>query len=127
MNRRSPTDSELLILGVLWDRGPSTVRQVHEGLPKRGTIGYTTVLKLLQIMYEKGLVERDESRRAHVYRARVARETTQRGLVEELLQKGFGDSRDELMLRLLESKPPSAEELERIRRLLDDFEAEKKR
>ena len=123
MAKRTPTDSELVILSVLWDLGPSTVRQVQKTLPKRRDMGYTTVLKLLQIMYEKGLVVRDESQRAHIYRARVARESTQRNLVEDLLQKGFGDSPHDLVLRVLESKPCSEEELDKIRRLLEKFES----
>lgn len=114
-----PTDAELAILQVLWDRGPSTVREVHERLGERQKTAYTTALKLLQIMLEKGLVVRDESSRAHVYRAAVAREATQRGLVGDLLERGFGGSAETLVLRALEAKRSSPEELERIRELLD--------
>jgi len=120
--QRSPTDSELAILGVLWERGASTVREVQDGLPKDRRMGYTTALKLLQIMHEKGLVKRDESRRAHVYRASVAKEPTQRRLVRNLLQKGFGGSAQDLVLRVLESKPCSDEELREIRDLLERFD-----
>ena len=113
---------ELAILGVLWERGASTVRQVQQGLPRRREMGYTTALKLLQIMYEKGLVERDESHRAHVYRAVAARESTQRHLVRDLLQKGFQGSSEDLVLRVLESKPCSGAELQTIRELIERFE-----
>ena len=127
MTRKSPTDSELVLLEEIWERGPSTVREVLEGLPPGRRMGYTTALKLLQIMHDKGLVARDESRRAHVYRARVARDSTQRNLVHDLLAKGFAGSSHDLVLRVLESKPRSEEELERIRELLDRFESEVKR
>ena len=120
---RTPTDSELAILGVLWQRGPSTVREVQKGVPKDRDMGYTTALKLLQIMYEKGLVRRDESQRAHIYSAVVARDSTQRGLVQDLLHKGFGGSSHDLVLRVLESKPCSSDELRRIRELLEQFDS----
>jgi predicted transcriptional regulator len=87
-----PTDSELAILGVLWERGPSTVRDVHEQLNKEGATGYTTVLKLLQIMTEKGLVVRDESERAHVYESRYGEQKTQRQLLTDLAERAFGGS-----------------------------------
>src|SRR3954468_23765737 len=85
-----PTDAELAILRILWDRGPSTVRQVHDALARRRQAGYTTALKLLQIMTEKGLVERDERDRTHVYRARLGEEQTQRQLVRDLADRAFG-------------------------------------
>lgn len=119
-----PTDGELAILNVLWDHGPSTVREVQQQLGGDAEVGYTTALKLLQIMLDKGLVSRDESTRAHVYRATRSRETTQRGLVGDLLARGFGGSAETLVLRALESKPSSPEELERIRALLDRLEQE---
>lgn len=117
-----PTDAELEILNVLWDLGPSTVRDVQERLDEARPTGYTTVLKLLQIMHGKGLVERDESRRAHVYRAADSREVTQRHLVRDLLQRGFGGSAETLVLRALEARGSSPAELERIRDLLDGLE-----
>ncbi|MGH3185469.1 MAG: BlaI/MecI/CopY family transcriptional regulator [Streptosporangiaceae bacterium] len=115
-----PTGSELGILRVLWERGPSTVREVHAALA--GETGYTTVLKLMQIMAEKGLVERDEAARAHVYRARLAREQTQRQLVGDLLERAFGGSAAGLMMQLLSSRRASAEEVAELRRLLDEHE-----
>jgi predicted transcriptional regulator len=120
-----PTEAELEILRVLWERGPSTVRQVHESLSNRET-GYTTTLKLMQIMAEKGLVTRDESARTHVYSARLSQETTQRQLVNDLVDRAFGGSAAELVLRALSSHKTSAEELQEIRRLIDEARAERK-
>jgi predicted transcriptional regulator len=119
-----PTEAELLILRVLWRRGPSTVREVQDHLERERHPGYTTVLKLLQIMAEKGLVARDESGRAHVYRAAVAEEETQSRLVGDLLDRAFGGSAAQLVLRALSSRPASVEELAEIRRLLDAYESE---
>lgn len=116
------TDSELALLGVLWERGPSTVREVVAALPGWREMEYATALKLLQIMHSKGLVERDEAQRAHVYRASKPRESTQRRLVGELLERGFAGSPHDMVLRILESKPCSPEELEEIRALIDRFE-----
>jgi len=118
-----PTEAELEILGVLWNRGPSTVREVHEELRER-RVGYTTVLKLLQIMAEKGLVNRDESERAHVYRARLARDQAERQLVGDLVERAFGGSASRLVLRALSSRSASPEEIERIRELLDELEGD---
>lgn len=117
-----PTDAELAILRVLWRRGASTVRQVNEELARRSPTGYTTVLKLLQIMTEKGLVERDESERAHVYVARLPEEQTLGQLVGDLLDRAFEGSASRLVMRALESRPASATELAEIRRLLDEME-----
>jgi BlaI family transcriptional regulator, penicillinase repressor len=117
-----PTDAELAILRVLWRRGPSTVRQVHEELSQDRETGYTTVLKLMQIMNEKGLVERDETERTHVYRTRLTQEQTQQQLVNDLLEKAFGGSASELVMQALAAKPASADELAQIRRLLDELE-----
>ncbi len=117
-----PTDAELAILRVLWARGASTVREVHEAL-QDGT-GYTTVLKLMQIMTEKGLVVRDESQRAHVYSARVTQEKTQRQLVTDLLDRAFGGSPAQLAMQALSAKKTSPEELAELRRLLDSLEQE---
>jgi predicted transcriptional regulator len=122
LNLSRPTDAELAILRVLWSRGPSTVRQVHEVLSKDRETGYTTVLKLMQIMTEKGLVERDESERTHVYQARFTQEATQQRLVSDLLEKAFGGSASQLVMRALAAKPASADELAEIRRLLDELE-----
>jgi BlaI family transcriptional regulator, penicillinase repressor len=117
-----PTDAELAILRILWRRGPSTVRQVHEDLERRSLTGYTTVLKLLQIMTEKGLVERDESERAHVYVARLPEEQTLGQLVGDLLDRAFEGSSSRLVMRALESRPATREELSEIRRMLDLME-----
>jgi len=120
-----PTDAELAILRVLWSRGPSTVRQVHEAISRDRETGYTTVLKLMQIMTEKGLVERDESERTHVYQARFTQEATQQRLVSDLLDKAFGGSASQLVMQALAAKPASADELAQIRRLLDELEGGK--
>jgi predicted transcriptional regulator len=117
-----PTDAELGILNVLWRRGPSTVREVHEHLSGKKATGYTTVLKLMQIMTTKGLVERDERDRAHLYRARLAQEQTQRQLLSHLVERAFEGSAAKLVVQALSSKRASREELARIRELLDDFE-----
>jgi BlaI family transcriptional regulator, penicillinase repressor len=122
---RLPTDAELEILGVLWDRGPSTVRAVHEVLNARKPVGYTTALKLLQIMHEKGLVRRDERTRTHVYEAVVARQQTQSALVNDLVERAFGGSASALVLGALMAKPASADEMAEIRRLLDELEQKK--
>ena len=114
-----PTDGELAILRILWDRGPSTVRQVHDVLAQERRAAYTTALKLLQIMTEKGLVERDERDRTHVYRARLSEETTQRQLVRDLLDRAFGGSSSKLVMQALATKRASAEELRDIRMAID--------
>ena len=121
-NRPRPTPAELEILRVLWDRGPSTVREVHEGLDRQRATGYTTVLKLLQIMAEKGIVTRDETERAHVYAARVPEADTQRQLVGDLLDRAFGGSALKLVLHALAARKASPAEIARIRRLLDEME-----
>jgi predicted transcriptional regulator len=117
-----PTDAELAILRVLWKQGPSTVRQVQEALDAERPTGYTTVLKLLQIMAEKELVLRDEAERSHVYRSRHSEEQTQRRLVSDLLDRAFGGSAQQLVLRALGAKKASREELAEIRKLLDKLE-----
>ncbi len=117
-----PTDAQLVILSLLWALGPSTVRQVHEALPPEQRRGYTTTLKLMQIMAEQGLVARDESNRSHVYTAAVGEEETKTHLVDELLDKAFGGSAAELVLRALSDRPASPEELAEIREMLDDLE-----
>jgi predicted transcriptional regulator len=114
-----PTDAELAILRILWERGPSTVRQVHDILGRDRQAAYTTALKLLQIMTEKGLVERDERDRTHIYRARLSEETTQRQLVRDLVDRAFGGSSSKLVMQALASKRASAEELRDIRKAID--------
>jgi predicted transcriptional regulator len=115
--KRKPTDAELAILRVLWSRGPSTVRHVAEALGK--DTGYTTALKLLQIMTEKGLVVRDETLRTHVYAAAYSENQTQRQLVSDLADRAFGGSAAKLVLQALAGTKASPEELAEIRKLLD--------
>ncbi len=124
--RLRPTDAELEILRVIWQRGPCTVRQVHDEVSPRRKTGYTTVLKLLQIMTEKGLVKRDESQRSHVYTAASGEEETQGQLVGELMNKAFGGSAAQLVLRALSDQPASAEEIAEIRRMLNELEGGEK-
>lgn len=119
MKTPRPTDAELGILRVLWERGPSTVRQVHDILTRDRPTAYTTALKLLQIMTDKGLVQRDEAERTHIYQARLSEEQTQRQLIRDLLDRAFGGSSTKLVMQALAAKRASAEELTEIRRLLD--------
>jgi len=123
--RARPTDAELAILQVLWDRGPSTVRQVFESLADRET-GYTTTLKLMQIMSEKGLVRRDESARTHVYAAAVSRDKTQQHLVRDLLDRAFGGSAASLVMQALSSHPTSADERREIEQLIAEYKGRSK-
>ena len=120
-----PTDAELEILTVLWSRGPSTVRDVHEAIEAkagRRPTQYTTVLKLLQIMVEKRLVERNEEARAHVYQASRPREWTQRQIAGDLLERAFGGSAKSLVVGALSARKTSKEELAEIRKLLDEYD-----
>jgi predicted transcriptional regulator len=117
-----PTDSELSILRVLWTLGPSTVRDVHEQLNRHAPTGYTTVLKMLQIMTEKGLVVRDETQRAHIYEARHSEQKTQRQLLVDLADRAFGGSAAKLVMQALSGRKTSAEDLSAIRDLLDRLE-----
>jgi BlaI family penicillinase repressor len=114
-----PTDAELLILRVLWTSGPSTVREVHDTLAGSRTVAYTTTLKTLQVMTEKGLTIREDHRGQHLYRPRHAESETQRRLLVDLLDRAFGGSTSKLVLQALASRPASAEELREIRRLLN--------
>ena len=120
-----PTDAELAILRILWDRGPSTVRQVHDILALERTAAYTTALKLLQIMTEKGHVERDARDRTHIYRTRLSEETTQRLLVQDLVDRAFGGSWTKLVMQALATKRASAEELRDIRQAIDSARNER--
>jgi BlaI family transcriptional regulator, penicillinase repressor len=124
--RKSPTAAELAILHVLWTRGPSTVREVHDALGGDKPTGYTTTLKLLQIMGDKDLVRRDEKQRAHIYRARIPREQAQSQLVHNLVDKVFGGSASSLVMHALSSRRASAAELAEIRRTLDEMEGKLK-
>src|SRR5512132_461663 len=114
-----PTDAELAILNVLWERGPSTVRDVHDALSGVQVTGYTTVLKLLQIMTEKGLVVRDETQRAHIYEARYSEQRTQRQLLADLVDRAFGGSPAKLVMQALTERKTTADELNAIREMLD--------
>ena len=117
-----PTESELEILTVLWSLGPSTVRTVHETIARGRPAQYTTILKLMQIMAEKGLVRRDETERAHVYEAARPREATQRQLAGDLLQRAFGGSAKSLLMGALSARKASRRELAELRRFLDEYE-----
>ena len=114
-----PTDAELAILRVLWEHGAATVRQVHDVLSRDRPTAYTTALKMLQIMTEKGLVRRDETDRTHIYQARLSQEQTQRQLVRDLLDRAFGGSSSKLVMQALATRRASAEELSEIRKLLE--------
>ena len=117
-----PTNAELEILGVLWQRGPSTVREVHDALrtAREEAVGYTTVLKLLQIMAEKKLVTRDTRARTHVYATTVSEATTRGHLLSDLVDRAFGGSSLALVLQALSTTRATPAELEQIRRLLDE-------
>jgi BlaI family transcriptional regulator, penicillinase repressor len=119
---QKPTASELEILRILWARGPSTVREVHDAISQKKNLGYTTVLKLLQIMTTKGIVRRNETQRAHVYAAGFPAEQTKRQLAGDMLQRVFEGSASQLMMHALAGKRASREEIEEIRRLLDEYE-----
>ena len=121
-----PTDAELAVLRVLWERGPSTVREVWEQLSPTQRTGYTTVLKIMQIMFDKGLLSRDESDRSHVYRAARSEEQTQRQVVGHLLERLFSGSAPKLVMQALAAKKASPAELTEIRRLLDEMEGGRK-
>lgn len=118
-----PTESELEILQILWTKGLATVREVHEDLTKSKDIGYTTTLKLMQIMHDKGLVKRDESMRTHVYQAAVNKEKTQKHILSKMIDSLFGGSSTQLVLQALGSGDgkTSAEEIEQIQTLLDNL------
>ena len=119
---QKPTASELEILHVLWSRGASTVREVHDALSEKKEMGYTTVLKLLQIMTTKGTVRRNETQRAHVYEACLPAEQTKRQIAGDMLQRVFEGSASQLMVHALAGSKASAEEIEELRRLLDEYE-----
>ncbi|MFN2439203.1 MAG: BlaI/MecI/CopY family transcriptional regulator [Chitinophagaceae bacterium] len=116
-----PTESELEILQILWIRGIATVREVHEELGKTKDVGYTTTLKLMQIMHEKGLVKRDESMRTHIYQPAVNKEKTQKHLLEKMIDSLFGGSSTQLVLQALGEHKSNPEELEKIQALLDNL------
>ena len=119
-----PTGTELQLLKVMWKIEPATVRQVHEKFNLVQKVGYTTVLKMLQIMHDKGLVARDETNRAHVYRSLYSEEQTQTSMIKEMVNRAFGGSKSNLVMRALGSTT-SAEELAEIRAYLDSIEQQK--
>jgi BlaI family transcriptional regulator, penicillinase repressor len=119
---QKPTASELEILRVLWSHGPSTVREVYEALSEKKAIGYTTVLKLLQIMTTKGSVRRNETQRAHVYEACLPAEQTKRQLAGDILQRVFEGSASQLMMHALAGGKASQEEIKELRGMLDEYE-----
>jgi predicted transcriptional regulator len=121
-NLPRPTDAELVILKALWKLGPSTVRRVQDELNQNQPTGYTTVLKMLQIMTEKGLVSRDESERTHIYKVAAPEEETQKQLVSDLMDRAFGGSARKLVLHALSVTQASRKELAQIRQLLDELE-----
>jgi predicted transcriptional regulator len=120
--KSQPTPSELEILHVLWTRGPSTVREIHDVLSESKDLGYTSALKLLQIMTAKGLVTRTEEQRAHVYSATQPAEATKQQFASDVLQRVFRGSASQLMQHVLSGKRGSKEEIDEIRRLLDEYE-----
>jgi BlaI family transcriptional regulator, penicillinase repressor len=122
LSLKKPTSSELEILHVLWERGPSTVRDVHLALSEKRPIGYTSVLKLMQIMTAKGTVQRNETQRAHVYEAVQPEEKTKRDLALDVLQRVFDGSASELMMHALAGRKASREEIDEMRRLLNEHE-----
>jgi len=121
-----PTESELEILRVLWEKGPSTVREVHEILGQSKDAGYTTTLKLMQIMHEKGLLKRDTSSKTHIYSSAVSQENTQRQLLDKMIDTVFNGSASQLVLQALGNHKSSKEELEKIKQYLDEIEKQQK-
>lgn len=114
-----PTEGELELLRVLWEKGPATVRELHDAVNLQRAVGYTSVLKILQIMTEKGLVKREESAKAHIYRAAASQEATQNQLLRDLSERLFSGSAAQLAMHALAMQPASAEELEEIRTLIE--------
>jgi len=116
-----PTESELEILQILWAKGLATVREVHEGLASSKDVGYTTTLKLMQIMNEKGLVKRDDSMRTHVYQAAVNKEKTQKHLLSKMIDSLFGGSTTQLVIQALGEHKATPDEIEKIQAILNDL------
>ncbi len=127
-NLLRPTETELEILRVLWKQGPSTVRQVHQILnrERETEVGYSTTLKMFQVMTQKGLIERDENVRPQIYTPRVPQEQTQKQLVKDLLKRAFGGSPRQLVMHALSAEEATDEELEQLEQLLDKFEEKRK-
>jgi len=125
-NDNKPTPAELKILSVIWELETATVREIHEVLNARQPTGYTTVLKLLQLMDEKGLVERDKANRAHIYRAKIKQNETSKQMLSDVLQKVFGGSALKLVQQVLETETTTAEDLKEIRRMIERAEKQGK-
>lgn len=125
-SKPGPTDAELAILQALWELGPSTVRQIQDHLQERRKTGYTTTLKLMQIMFEKRLVRRDESAQAHIYRAAVTQSKIQRKIVGQVMDRVFAGSARQLVLHALSARKSTPAELEEIRQLLNRLERDSK-
>ena len=123
---QSPTESELGILRVLWDREPCSVREVHEAIAATKPVGYTTVLKTLQIMFDKGLVKRDERQKAHLYRSALPAPRMQKQLVDDLVERAFGGAADQLVMHALSGRKATPEEIEKLRSLLVTLEAKQR-
>jgi BlaI family penicillinase repressor len=124
---KTPTDAEMKVLNLLWEQGPLTVRQVHENLTTEKPLQYTTILKVMQVMTSKGLLQRDDSERSHVYRPTVEREQVQQQFAGHLLKLAFGGSMGSLLMGTLEAQPASKKELAELRRILDEYEKGRKR
>ncbi|NLR62122.1 BlaI/MecI/CopY family transcriptional regulator [Chitinophaga polysaccharea] len=122
-----PTESELEILGILWEKGPSTVREVHDILSQTKDAGYTTTLKLMQIMHEKELLQRDTSSKTHVYTAAISQQTTQQQLLNKMIDTVFGGSASQLVMQALGQHKSSEEELDKIRQYLSEMEKQQKK
>jgi predicted transcriptional regulator len=120
-----PAESELAILRVLWDREPCSVREVHEAIAATKPVGYTTVLKTMQIMFEKGLVKRDERQKAHLYRSALPAPRVQKRLVDDLVERAFGGAADQLVMHALSGRKASPEEIAQLRSLLAKLEAKR--
>ena len=127
MKQIRPTESELEILGILWEKGPSTVREVHDILSQTKDAGYTTTLKLMQIMHEKELLQRDTSSKTHVYTAAISQQTTQQQLLNKMIDTVFGGSASQLVMQALGQHKSSEEELDKIRQYLSDMEKQQKK
>lgn len=119
----APTDAELTILRVLWDRSPRSVREVHEVIAADKPVGYTTVLKTLQIMFDKGLVKRDERQKAHLYRSALPAPRMQKRLVDDLVERAFGGAADQLVMHALAGRKASPEEITQLRRIVEALES----
>jgi predicted transcriptional regulator len=125
IKKLKPTESELEILKILWDKGNATVREVHEELSKNKDSGYTTTLKLLQIMFEKGLVTRDDSNKTHIYQPAVTRQKTQKQFLDKMINTLFAGSSTQLVLQALGNQKASKDELEEIQKYLDNLKSRK--